>query len=643
LNLGPKPELERAPLDANVFRAIAEFTYDWESWIDGTGRVVWVNAAVERVTGYSVAECLLLEDYPLPLAHPDDRGLLREISAQAERGESGNHVEFRIVRKDGKTRWGAISFQPIFDASGVSLGYRSSVRDIEERKQMEERLRALVIEAEQASQAKTQFLANVSHELRTPLQSLLNYAELLERADIHEQYRGFARLMRQEGEHLGRLVLDLLDYAALAAGELSIVERRYFPRAEFEPRLRALEKEATSKGLELEWRLPAKHVEVEGDPDRALQILTNLARNAIQYTSHGWVEVSFDVDERAALARLRVRDTGPGLPPALQIFEPFRRGDSGALGPGFGLGLAITARLCERMGGSLKSGAAPGGGAEMVAEFSARPVGPAPLVRANPGRNRALLVIDDVESVRDALVVSAESLGRLAYGAASLEQAFALIETEAEKAQAWAALLDLNMPGATALANVHALRARLGPDAWLFVMSASPLGALKHEFEAAGADGFFAKPIGLERLQNLFLGETQAWFRGGSPRDAQSEVAFRTHSMLDPSRWDLGRLGELDATRDAEGRALTLRLRDRLEQEFARFQAELAEPWLSGSARHKILHDLAGAALSVRASRADASWSSNNKRSIPMRLGRRSMPTRPSDFRASSWPSSHST
>ena len=123
------------------FRAIANYTYNWESWMGVDGKLLWVNPAVERITGYSVEECLAMPDFPLPLIHEVDReGVARHL-LEAARGSSGSDLEFRIRRKDGGLAWEAASWQPIYDAGGASLGYRSSIRDITKRKLVEEELR----------------------------------------------------------------------------------------------------------------------------------------------------------------------------------------------------------------------------------------------------------------------------------------------------------------------------------------------------------------------------------------------------------------------------------------------------------------------------------------------------------------------
>ena len=111
-------------------RAIADYTYGWENWFAPDGGLRWVNPAVERVTGYTPAECQAMADYPLSLVHGDDRDLVGRCHALGLAGKTGQDQEFRIRRKDGPTVWVAMSWQPIFAEDGSALGYRSSIRDI---------------------------------------------------------------------------------------------------------------------------------------------------------------------------------------------------------------------------------------------------------------------------------------------------------------------------------------------------------------------------------------------------------------------------------------------------------------------------------------------------------------------------------
>ncbi len=139
---------------AERFRAIADYTYDWENWFGVDGKLLWVNPAVERITGYSVTECMAMPDFPVPIVADADRDAVARELAQAVQGSSTNDFEFRVRHKHGSLAWVAASWQPIYDSQGARLGYRASLRDIGKRKQAEEALQqseAYLAEAQRLS------------------------------------------------------------------------------------------------------------------------------------------------------------------------------------------------------------------------------------------------------------------------------------------------------------------------------------------------------------------------------------------------------------------------------------------------------------------------------------------------------------
>lgn len=125
------------------FRAIADYTPDWECWVGTDGKLIWVNPSVYNLTGYSVDECMQMDDYPMPMIHEADRERITSVFLSCLQGSTGNDIEFKIVCKDRSVKWAAVSWQPIFDDNGTSLGHRASIRDITRRKQTENQLHLL--------------------------------------------------------------------------------------------------------------------------------------------------------------------------------------------------------------------------------------------------------------------------------------------------------------------------------------------------------------------------------------------------------------------------------------------------------------------------------------------------------------------
>lgn len=144
-----------ARMSEQCFRAIANYTYDWEVWVGPSSRVLWTNPAVQRVTGYTVKELTAMSDYPTPLIYEQDRDRMQRAFRSALGGSTGNDVQFRIERKDGKIIWAEMSWQPIYDQNSNWLGHRQSIRDITSRKEAEQALE----KAEQEKEAILDSLA----------------------------------------------------------------------------------------------------------------------------------------------------------------------------------------------------------------------------------------------------------------------------------------------------------------------------------------------------------------------------------------------------------------------------------------------------------------------------------------------------
>jgi PAS domain S-box-containing protein len=596
-----EPRLESV-LGAEHFRAIADYTYDWETWVGTGGEVVWMNPAVERITGYSVPECMQLSDYPLALVHEADRDAVRDVLGRARAGESGNHFEFRVRRKDGSTRWAAISWQPLFSAGGESLGYRSSVRDIDERKQLEGQLHEALRQAEAASRAKSEFLANVSHELRSPLQSIIGYAQLLGAAELEPALQRYVLTLLEQGEQLDRLVSDLLDYSSLSAGLLPLRSEPYRPLAVVEAAVRAATPLAAKKGLWLRLAHADAPEGCVGDPGRISQVLANLLTNAIKFTARGGIEVTLEDAGADAGYRVTVDDTGPGMASDDSLFLPFRQAAAHTASStgGVGLGLAISRQLCELMGGTLASDTNSYGGARLVATLPIRASGegqavleafspeeaPAPLHRSFAARHPLdILVVDDMDTARDFMHAALGALGYDAALAVSAQEGFRLAEVRSFGL----VLVDIQMPGIDGWGAARGLRARLGPAPFLVALTANALANDAPLLRTVGFDAFAQKP--------LRIGDLQALLRRAHGRHARAVWA----SEFDDERWN-----ELAAVDIGAGENLLGRMQRRCNEALPDLRVRLSRARSASDtdALGRALHDLHGLLRLIGATRA---------------------------------------
>jgi two-component system, sensor histidine kinase len=349
-------------LRSDLFEIVANYTYDWESWFLPDGRVRWINPAVERMTGFTVDECLDMADYPLDIVHAEDRAAVKTLLQSALSGTSGNDVEFRISRKDGKTGWAAVSWQPMVDADGKQLGIRTSVRDISWRKRAEEALRLAKSDAERADKAKSRFLAAASHDLRQPLQAIGLYIAALACHPLDDASQSILDDIRKCLGASSELLEDLVDISRLDAGVV-VPEFADVAIADvFELLEKSFQREADARHIEL--RFVPRSLFVRADPGILGRILQNIVSNALHYTAKGRVLVG--CRSRNGAVAMEVWDTGIGIAPEEKehIFEEFYQVDNPARDRrrGIGLGLAIVRRQAALIGARVSVRSTPGKG-----------------------------------------------------------------------------------------------------------------------------------------------------------------------------------------------------------------------------------------------------------------------------------------
>jgi PAS domain S-box-containing protein len=289
----------------------------------------------------------------------------------------------------------------------------SQIGQFIERKEAEEALRMYARDletarkrAEEATRAKSEFLANISHEIRTPMNAMVGMTELALATRITREQREYLNAIQGSADALLTLVNDLLDFSKIEARKLQLDRVAFNLRDALEDTMRVLAPRADQKGLELVCHIhPETPATVVGDPLRLRQIVVNLVGNAIKFTEHGEVVLRVQAEPRGngdVQLRFSVADTGIGIPPEKQavIFEAFSQADSSTTRRygGTGLGLAISAQLVELMGGRISVESEPGRGSTF--HFTARFEVQQPGIGELPARWRTLsdlpvLIVDD--------------------------------------------------------------------------------------------------------------------------------------------------------------------------------------------------------------------------------------------------------
>lgn len=367
-------------------------------------------------------------------------------------------------------------------------------------------------EAERASQAKTQFLANVSHELRTPMNAVVGVTDALLGEPLTASQRSQVQLIHTSGQAMVALIGDLLDVAKIEAGQLTLEATPMDPARVAREVGELFEASARAKALELRVEVPPTLPTVLGDPLRLRQALANLVGNAIKFTERGHVRLwahahASGGDDARVTLELGVEDTGIGIPAEARarLFEKFFQVDPSHTRRfgGTGLGLAITRELIQRMGGELRLDSELGRGTTVTFRVL--------LPRAAPrlpssGEHRALptlppgkavLVVDDnVVNLKVASLLLSR-LGVQVETAAGGEEAVRRFEPGKYRA----ILMDLHMPevdGYQATRRIRALES--GERTPIVALTASALASELEECREAGMDDHLIKPVTLQQL-----------------------------------------------------------------------------------------------------------------------------------------------
>lgn len=263
--------------------------------------------------------------------------------------------EYPIRAADGSTRWVRARAQATHNEAGRAVRVSGSNMDITELKSTQLALVNAKVEAEKANQAKSDFLSNMSHELRTPLNAILGYAQLFKLDGLAAEEASHLSEIRKAGKHLLQLINEVLDLATIEAGKMSLSMEPVAVSRVLEDCFQLVRPLAEAAGLTLHCP-PETQWLVFADNIRLKQALINLMSNAIKYNRpQGKVSVSL-VQPRDGLVRIVVEDTGVGISEALrtEVFEPFNRLNAvHSKVEGSGVGLVITKRLIEMMGGSI--------------------------------------------------------------------------------------------------------------------------------------------------------------------------------------------------------------------------------------------------------------------------------------------------
>jgi PAS domain S-box-containing protein len=469
-----------------------------------------INPAGVELSGYTLEE--MLSQPAVNFLHPDDQD--RMLAALATL-KDGRLIPFRARyrQQNGEYVWLEWVITP---EPSQGLAYCVG-RDVTARMQAEQDREAAREAAEAASRAKSEFLANTSHEIRTPLTAILGYTDMLLDRDITGAERmAHVDAIRRNGEHLLAVMNDILDLSKIEAGKMTLEQVACSPIVLVSEVAEFMRPRAVAKGLafDVEWRGPLPE-RITTDPTRLRQILLNLVSNAVKFTEQGSVRmaVSYEDGDRNSLLRIDVSDTGIGMTPDQQtgLFQPFAQADvttTRRFG-GSGLGLLITRRLADLLGGEVSVGSELGRGSTFSVTVATgplegvrmidRPAGARPALTAvtapvEPLACRVLLVEDGPDNQR-LIATILRKAGAEVTVAGNGQAGCDLVREATIRGEPYdVVLMDMQMPVLDGYEATAQLR-RGGYRRPVIALTAHAMQGERERCLAAGCDDFVCKPI----------------------------------------------------------------------------------------------------------------------------------------------------
>jgi len=338
-------------------RSLIESNIDALMTTDPSGIITDVNKQMEALTG-STRDELIGAPFKDCFTDPDRaEAAIKQVLSE----KSVTDYELTARARDGKETVVSYNATTFYDRSRTLQGVFAAARDVTEQKRVELELNEARAVAESASQTKSDFLASMSHEIRTPMNAIMGIADLLAQTRLSATQDKYVQIFRRAGENLLNLINDILDLSKVEASQLELERTGFSLKEQTEIAIEMVTARAQEKGLTLSCDIAADVPDnVIGDPTRLRQVLMNLLGNAIKFTASGTVSLRVESDGdplSPTSLRFSVRDTGIGIPDEKQarVFERFTQADSSTTRRfgGSGLGLTISKRLVELMGGRI--------------------------------------------------------------------------------------------------------------------------------------------------------------------------------------------------------------------------------------------------------------------------------------------------
>jgi PAS domain S-box-containing protein len=516
-------------------RSLIESNIDALMTTDPSGIITDVNKQMEALTGCSRDE-LIGAPFKNYFTDPERAEAAIKLVLSVKKVTD---YELTACARDGKQTVVSYNATTFYDRGRTLQGVFAAARDVTERKRVEAELQQAKAAAEGASQAKSDFLASMSHEIRTPMNAIMGVADLLAKTTLSPEQDKYVQIFRRAGDNLLDLINDILDLSKVEASQLELERTGFSLKEKLEKVMEMVAARAKEKGLTLVCEIaPNVPDDVVGDPTRLRQVLLNLLGNAIKFTQSGEVSLRVAPDPESSIStalRFTVSDTGIGISGEKldQVFERFTQADSSTTRRfgGSGLGLTISKRLVELMGGRIWVESEVGHGSVFAftvpLEIWAADNRPAPVsVGTGPRLPLPALRILLAEDSADNCTIMMAYLEHTPY-CVEIAATGAIACEKFKEVNYDLVLMDWQMPVMDGLTATRAIRAweqaNDRPPTPIIATTASALKGDREKCLAAGCTGFLTKPIKQEVLLQTIKEHSMV-----APALSKRKVARRT-------------------------------------------------------------------------------------------------------------------
>ena len=490
---------------------------------DVEGVFNYVSSPITRVLGYSPEEFSIHASTHLT-DHPVNQEALRHMQ-QSIHGVQQPPYEVQIYDKHGGIRWLEVSEAPVRDGSGNVVAVEGVAHDVTRRKRAEHQLARAKALAEAATRAKTEFLANMSHEIRTPMTAILGFTDILMGSVTDPGQLDAVTTIKKNGEYLVEIINGILDLSKIEAGKLEVEQVPCSPCQILSDVVSLMRVPASAKNLplELEYDGPIPQ-SIRTDPTRMRQILINLISNAIKFTEVGNVRLVarlLDADGHEARMQFEVADSGIGMTEEqiARLFKPFQQADTSTTRRfgGTGLGLTISKRLAERLGGDITVRSNPGQGSTFTFTMAVGSPDGVPLLEhpteaqllsesdeprasSHPRLDCRVLLAEDGPDNQRLIAFLLEKAGAEVTLARNGQSAHDLALAAHDAGTPFdVILMDMQMPVMDGYEATGRLRAA-GYNHPIIALTAHAISTDRDKCLSAGCDDYMAKPIDREKL-----------------------------------------------------------------------------------------------------------------------------------------------